>query len=146
MTLTDFHVNSSNQPGGSATVTAHTVVMTAGKSHQVDPGVISRPGAEELELIEAPIANTGLNLVMSDLDSKSAVAYFQVAPVPREYLYAEASLKPFIMLLWAGTLMTLAGLIVATLRRASLVDRLAGAIGGSKTAAGLRKNGKRSAA
>ncbi len=145
VTLTEFHVNSA-RTGGSATVTAHTVVSAAGTSHQVSPGVISRPGAEELELIEAPIANTGLNLVMSDLDPQKGIAYFQVAPIPQEYLYAEASTKPFIALLWAGTMMTLVGLIVATLRRASLVDRVAARIGTPRSGATLRKNGKRTAA
>ena len=146
VTLTDFHVDQGKQPGGSVTVTAHTVVAAAGTSHQVDPGVISRPGAEELELIEAPIANSGMNLVMAELDPQSATAYFQVAPTPQEYFYAEASTKPFIILLWAGTMMTLVGLIVATLRRASLVDRVAARVGESRPEAVLRKNGKRTAA
>jgi hypothetical protein len=114
-----------------------------GHRHVVSPAVISRPGAEDLERLEAPIARTGLNLILHHIDSAQGRALFHIAPAPREYLYAEVSLKPFIILLWIGTALTITGLAVATLHRGRLAGRLARAAMGVE---GGAKNGAREAA
>ncbi len=145
--LQGFDVEQAARPGGSVKVYAHSTVTVGGQDYHLQPGLISRPGQEELESIEAPIGQTGMNLVLADLEAATGKAHFQVAPAPQEYLYAEASTKPFIVLLWIGTAVVLIGLVMATLNRARMAGRLSAQLAGSnKKVAVLKKNGKRHAA
>jgi cytochrome c-type biogenesis protein CcmF len=145
--LFGYDVDTPARQGGSTTVYAHSKVTVGGQSFEVRPAVISRPGSEELERIEAPIGNTGMNLVLKDVDGQTAMAQLYVAPAPQEYFYAEVSTKPFIGLLWMGTAVVLIGLIMATLHRWKLAGKLATtSAGGEKPFTLLKKNGKREAA
>jgi cytochrome c-type biogenesis protein CcmF len=147
ITLNGFDLDLPQREGGSVTVYASAHVEVAGENHHLKPGFVSRPGAEELELIEAPIGNTGLNLVLENVDANEGLAFFHIAPTPRSYLYAEISLKPFIILLWIGTVLMVVGLTMATLFRARLAGRLSKAgMGEASGRADVRKNGKRDAA
>jgi cytochrome c-type biogenesis protein CcmF len=147
ITLQGFDVEQATRPGGSVKVYAHSTVSVGGQDYHVQPGLISRPGQDQLESIEAPIGRTGMNLVLADIEAQTGKAHFQVAPAPQEYLYAEASTKPFIVLLWIGTGVVLAGLALATLNRGRMAGRLAAQLAGSeKKVAALKKNGKRHAA
>lgn len=138
-----FELEQANRRGGSVKVFADARVILGGNTFPVRPGLISRPGAESLELIEAPVGRTGLNLVLQEIDSNRGKAHFQLTTTPQEYLYAEASLKPFIGLLWVGTVLTVLGLAIATAQRGRLANRLA-MVGDQETA--TKKNGKREAA
>jgi hypothetical protein len=131
--------------GGSVKVFAHAEVELDGNTYHVAPGLISRPGTEELELIEAPIGRTGYNLVLERINSSQAQGMFHIAPAPREYFFAEISLKPFIGLLWIGTFITVIGLLTVTLHRGKLAMRLAAAEIGDRVN-GIKKNGEREAA
>ena len=88
-----------------------------------------------------PLGRTGLNLILARVDPKAGEASFYVTETPAEYLYAEVSLKPFIILLWIGAVITILGLAVATVRRGVMAGRLRAAVAGERTA-----NGKREAA
>ncbi len=118
-----FDVQMPTTRGRSVKVYALCSVTGGGHQHQLTPGVISRPSESELERIEAPVGRTGMNLVLYEIDPGSATAAFYVAPAPQEYLYAELSLKPFIILLWIGTAITIVGLLVATAYRSKLAGR-----------------------
>ncbi len=145
--LFGYDVDTPTRQGGSTKVYAHSKVTVGGQSFDVRPAIISRPGSEELERIEAPIGNTGMNLVLLDVEAQKALAQLYVAPAPQEYFYAEVSTKPFIGLLWMGTAIVLIGLILATLHRWRLAGKLATTSGGrEKPLAMLKKNGKREAA
>jgi hypothetical protein len=145
VTLSGFDVIMPSREGGSIKVFANAHVEWNGQSIHVRPGFISRPGAEELELIEAPIGRSGQNLVLERVESNEARAFFNVAPEPQEYLYAEVSLKPFIGLLWVGTSLTVLGLALATIQRGRMANKLHAASAGDETVE-LKKNGKRAAA
>ncbi len=145
--LEGFDVDMPTRPGGSVKVYAHATVTAEGETYHLTPGLISRPGTDELENIEAPIGRTGLNLVLQDLESSKALGHFQIAPAPQEYLYAEASTKPFIVLLWIGAGIVFLGLAMSTLNRARIAGRaVAAVVGDRKKLSVLKKNGKRHAA
>jgi cytochrome c-type biogenesis protein CcmF len=139
-----FEVESKKR-GGSVKVFATVHVDMGGETYDTRPGIISRPQAEELELIEAPIGRTGLSLVLVQVDAAQARGHFYITRTPREYFYAEVSTKPFIGLLWIGTILTVLGLAMATFHRGRLAGRLHAAVVGEK-AAKVKKNGKREAA
>ena len=145
VTFESFDVDMGKKKGSSVKVYANTVVDVDRETYALHPSLISRPGAEELELVEDPIGRTGLNLVLYRIDPDKAEAFFYVTRAPQEYLYAEVSLKPFISLLWIGTVLTVLGLAVATFHRGRLANRLAAAVKGGKLAV-LKKNGDREAA
>jgi hypothetical protein len=145
VTLNDFDVVMPSREGGSVKIFANAHVDMDGQPLHIRPGVISRPGTEELETIEAPIGRSGLNLVLERVDPNEARAYFQVAPAPQEYLYAEVSLKPFIGLLWVGTGLTVLGLMLATIQRGRMANKLQAATARDEKLE-IKKNGKRAAA
>ena len=132
--LQDFDVEMSRHRGGSVKVFAQVDVTAGGKTYHVKPGLVSRPGEPSAELIEAPLGNTGRNLVMADLDPDAARAGFYVVPAPRQYLQAEISLKPYIVLLWVGSFLTILGLILATAYRAGQAGLAVATVPGSTTA------------
>jgi cytochrome c-type biogenesis protein CcmF len=138
-----FDVDMASRRGGSVKVFADAVVEMGGESYAARPGLINRPGAEELEMVEAPLGRTGFNLVLSEISSAQGQGFFYIVPAPREYFYAEVSLKPFIILLWIGTVLMVLGLALATFHRGQLASRVQAVLHGD----GLRlKNGKREAA
>jgi cytochrome c-type biogenesis protein CcmF len=138
-----FELEESSRRGGTVKIFAVSRVSMGGNTFPVRPGLISRPNAENLELVEAPVGRTGLNLVLQSVDSQKGKAYFQLTTTPQEYLYAEASLKPFIGLLWVGTVLMVLGLAIATAQRGRLANRLS-MVGDQEARA--KKNGKRAAA
>jgi len=145
VTLEGYDVDMGTRQGGSVKVYAQTTVEMGGDTYTLRPGIISRPGTEELETIEAPIGRTGDNLVLTHVDAGSGTGTFQITPTPQEYLYAEVSLKPFIGLLWVGTILTVLGLAMATLHRSRIAGRMQAA-GTEDKKATAGKNGKRAAA
>lgn len=146
VTLNDYDVEMPVREGGSVKVFANAHVDMDGQTFHVRPGIISRPGENmPLELIEAPIGRTGMNLVLDKVDSNTGRSYFYIASTPQEYFYAEVSLKPFIGLLWVGTALTVLGLAFATFQRGRLANRLFAAEVG-KEGIEAKKNGKRVAA
>jgi hypothetical protein len=107
-----------------AIVLADVLVEVGTRSISVKPGIrVLKDGGRVL--IEAPIGTTGMNLVLTDFDSNTGDGFFQVARPPREYLHVEASLKPFILLLWVGTFVATLGLVISTLYRGRLAVRKA---------------------
>jgi len=101
---------------------AETHVKVGNEVFQVRPALLTRPGEHAPELQEFPIGWTGMNLVLASADSDHASAAFHLVPAPREFLYAELSLKPFISLLWIGSGLTMLGLILATAYRFRLAN------------------------
>ena len=84
--------------------------------------------------------------IVSVLASYSATVQL-LGALPQEFLYAEISLKPFIILLWIGSAVAMFGLIVATAFRGRMAGQLAAKlVGGRNATAKLKKNGKREAA
>jgi len=138
-----FEVDMGKRRNGSAKVFAKVTVAGNGESMDLMPGLISRPGAEELEVVEEPIGRTGLSLVLAEIEPNAHKASFHVAPTAQEYFYAEVSTKPFIGLLWIGTVVTVIGLAIATAFRGRAAGRFFARVmgNGSETA-----NGKREAA
>jgi len=145
LTLDGFDVNMGTRRGGSVKVYAQTTVTLGGETYTVNPGLISRPGADDPEMVEATLGRTGKNVVMSSIDAAQGRATFQITPTPEEYLYAEVSTKPFIGLLWVGTILMVCGLAMATLHRGRIAARMHAA-GTEDKKATAGKNGKRAAA
>jgi cytochrome c-type biogenesis protein CcmF len=145
VTMNGFDVEQAKRQGGTVRVFANAHVEVAGESFHVRPGLVQRPGTEELEMVEAPIGRTGMNLILDRIESGTGRAFFHVTATPQEYLYAELSLKPFIVLLWIGTALTVTGLVLATINRARMAGRMKAA-GQGEERAEIKKNGSRVAA
>jgi len=141
LTFVDYDMQLPARTGGTVRAFAQVKAEVAGEMYEVSPGLVSRPGGEELELMEVPLGRTGLNLVLARVDPKAGEASFYVTETPAEYLYAEVSLKPFIILMWIGAVITILGLVAATVRRGRMAGRLRAAVAGERAT-----NGKREAA
>ena len=111
--------------GGSFTIGANLTVDAYGKTYKVEPKMSSTDGnrkfiSSQLEEIDLLIEMTNLdasgtvNLVLKSLNSQSDE---QIVAAKTEVLSIEASIKPFINLIWSGVILMVIGFIIAVVRR-----------------------------
>ncbi|MCU7495773.1 MAG: cytochrome c biogenesis protein CcsA [Ignavibacteria bacterium] len=109
--------------GGDFQVGARVAVEYNGKSFQTEPLMKAVSGQKEFVPVEVKDANIRIqmegmdasgkvNLVVTKLDGKAAAM-----SGPKEVLSIEASVKPFINLVWTGVLVMVLGFIVSVVRR-----------------------------
>jgi len=103
-------------------------VTYKGKKQQVIPKIFYRnnmPVPEGVKVGDKQLTFVNLNVesgqIAVSLRSNGAVSEFQDGPV--EVLVIEASVKPFINLVWFGVIVILAGFVVSMIRRISEVKK-----------------------
>lgn len=114
--------------GNKVSVYAKTTLKYGNETYLLKPGIISKVNMDN-EYDEAAIGDTGLNLVLAEVNPDSRTASFYVAPAPEEMLWVEASVKPFILLLWIGTGLIVLGVFMAAIFRGRLAGRMAKRLG-----------------
>jgi cytochrome c-type biogenesis protein CcmF len=111
--------------GGSFTIGANLTVDAYGKTYKVEPKMSSTEGnrkfiASQLEDIDLLIEMTNLdasgsvNLVLKSLSSANDE---QIVATKTEVLSIEASIKPFINLIWSGVILMVIGFMIAVVKR-----------------------------
>ncbi|MCP5062975.1 MAG: cytochrome c biogenesis protein CcsA [Ignavibacteriae bacterium] len=109
--------------GGSFEIGVLLTVSESGKTYNVEPKITGDAGgkeyvASEIKELDLKInivkmdASGSVNLSLSTLEGKQVVSN-----VPKEVLTIEASIKPFINLIWLGVLVVTLGFIISTVRR-----------------------------
>lgn len=109
--------------GGDFQIGAKVAVEYNGKSFQTEPLMKAAGGQKEFIPVEVKDANLKIqmegmdasgkvNLVVTKLDGQAVMS-----SAPKEILSIEASVKPFINLVWTGVLVMVLGFIVSVVRR-----------------------------
>jgi cytochrome c biogenesis factor len=88
-----------------------------GRVYDLAPGFTDRRD-QERELQEVSIGTTGMNLALSGIDTRTGRGTLQIVRPPLEAVWVEASIKPFIVLLWFGTGLVMLGMAISTVYRA----------------------------
>lgn len=109
--------------GGSFEIGAFLIVESYGKKYNVEPKMISEGGKRVF--VPAEISELNLKLDMTNLDASGIVNLVlsnlsgdnESLEEPKEVLSVEASIKPFINLVWSGVLLMVAGFIISIVRR-----------------------------
>jgi len=120
--LAKFDVDTGSGRGTKVGVYAMVDATVGGERLRLRPGLVERANMDP-EYREAPIGDTGLNLVLSGVDTETRQARFYVAPKGRDSIWVEASFKPFIGLLWLGTGLVTLGLLVSTIFQGRLAGK-----------------------
>jgi cytochrome c-type biogenesis protein CcmF len=114
------------QEGKEFRIGAQLLVEQNGKEYSVEPKMITKEGNRTFEHIEIEEANLliemknldaggTVNLVFSNLDdTQKGETTFEGK---REVLTIDASIKPFINLVWLGVILVTAGFVISTIRR-----------------------------
>jgi cytochrome c-type biogenesis protein CcmF len=123
-----FEVDMGSGRGNKLAVYAETQVDMGGDRLFLKPGIINRANMDP-EYVEAAIGDTGLQLILADVEAANHTALFYVAPAPAISLWVEASTKPFIVLLWIGTALVVGGVLLAAIFRGRLAGRMAARLG-----------------
>lgn len=115
----------SEQSPGSITVGAEISVSDGEQTFEVEPKVISSGTNRSFTPVEIPEFN--MILTMTELNAAGSIKLniTEMNPhqgeenieTPRESLTIEASVKPFISLVWIGVLIIIGGMFIATIRR-----------------------------
>jgi cytochrome c-type biogenesis protein CcmF len=114
------------QSGEEFFIGAQLTVESNGKTYEVEPRMISGGGKKtfknaEVEEVDLKIGMTNLDasgtvqLVFSTISGTEVEA--EEIDEPKETLTIDASIKPFINLVWAGVIIMVAGFFVSTVRR-----------------------------
>ncbi|MBI1937876.1 MAG: cytochrome c biogenesis protein CcsA [Ignavibacteriales bacterium] len=115
---------SSMMGGGDFQIGAKLSVAFNGKTFDVEPAIKSSGGKQEF--IPAKIEDADLKIDLANLDAGGKVNLNittldgkteHAAATPKEILTVEASIKPFISLVWIGVILMAAGFLVAAFRR-----------------------------
>ncbi len=110
--------------GGNFTIGAYLLVEANGKKYNVEPKMNSTGGNKEYVSVE--IKDVDLRIEMTNLDASGSVGLTisslsnkveEIQQVPKEVLSIEASIKPFINLVWTGVLLMVAGFIISAVKR-----------------------------
>lgn len=115
---------SSMMAGGAFQIGAKMTVNYNGNSYDVKPLMKSEGGQRNYISAEVPEANLKIELTNLDASGTVAVALSsldgsesQPDTVAKETLSVEASIKPFINLVWAGVLVMVFGFVISVVRR-----------------------------
>lgn len=117
---------SSMSSGGEFKIGAILKVVADGKEYTVKPSLViqgegRRPEAAELKdknlRFEIVNMNAGSGMVELDISNLSENTQSNSANVKKEVLTVEASIKPFISLVWIGVILMVIGFIIAAFRR-----------------------------
>lgn len=111
--------------GGSFTIGANLTVDAYGKTYKVEPKMSSTEGNRKF--IASPLEDIDLLIEMTNLDasgsvnlvlkSLSSVNDEQIVATKTEVLSIEASIKPFINLIWSGVILMVIGFMIAVVKR-----------------------------
>lgn len=111
--------------GGSFTIGANLTVDSYGKTYKVEPKMSSTEGNRKF--ISSKIEDIDLLIEMTNLDASgilnlvlktlSDVNDQQVVTAKTEVLSIEASIKPFINLIWSGVILMVIGFMIAVVKR-----------------------------
>ena len=111
--------------GGNFTIGAKLIVDYNGKKFNVEPKMNSTGGNKEYVPVE--IADADLKIELTNLDASGSVGLklsnisnngdTKVQSEPKEVLSIEASIKPYINLVWTGVLLMVAGFIISAIKR-----------------------------
>ena len=115
---------SSMMAGGAFQIGAKMTVNYNGNSYDVKPLMKSEGGQRTYVPAEVPDANLKIELTNLDASGTVAVALSSLdgnsteqVSVTKETLSVEASIKPFINLVWAGVLVMVFGFVISVVRR-----------------------------
>lgn len=110
--------------GGDFEIGAKLVVKNYGSRYEVEPKYGIRNGEKLNDPVEIKEANLVINLVSISANDKMVT--LQIEPfkverqqqeIKREILAVTASIKPFVGLVWLGTVIIVAGFFISMLRR-----------------------------
>lgn len=113
------------QGGGEFFIGAILNVEYNGKNFTVEPKMVSKGGDKTFE--SAKIDEANLRIEMNNLDASGTVSLVfnsldapaaeEEMPAPKEILTVDASIKPFISLVWIGVLVMALGFAISIVRR-----------------------------
>lgn len=110
--------------GGDFEIGAKLIVKNYGSKYEIEPKYGIRNGEKLNEPVEIKEANLIINLVSINANDKMVT--LQIEPfkmerkqedIKREILAVTASIKPFVGLVWLGTVIIVAGFFISMLRR-----------------------------
>ncbi len=117
----------SSMTGGGGMMSVGTVLeLASGSQHEtiVPTAVYGQGGAPTYapvpsKLLNAEVRLLGMNVDMSTKESAVTIEVMRPGsdPAPAESLMVEASIKPYMNLVWAGTLLLFVGIVVSLLQR-----------------------------
>ncbi|MFC2085258.1 cytochrome c-type biogenesis CcmF C-terminal domain-containing protein [Bacteroidota bacterium] len=116
------------QMGEEFYIGALLTIIYKGESFTAEPKMLSKNGSKIFEPVKIEEANLQLELTnldasgiielsLTDLDKSDNIQ--QVQETPKEILSIEASIKPFINLVWGGVIIMVVGFMISVIRRAS---------------------------
>ncbi len=111
------------QSGGNIKMGANLVITQNGKTYSAAPLIKRENG--QFEYIPATVDDLNLKIQLKKIDPANETADFTVTKTkdmakteaPKEVLTVEASIKPFINLVWVGILIMVVGFFVSVARR-----------------------------
>jgi len=110
--------------GGSFTIGANLTVDSYGKTYKVEPQMTSVDGNRKF--ISAQVEEIDLLIEMTNLDASGTISIVlnslsggeeETIEMKNEVLSIEASIKPFINLIWLGVILMALGFIIAAVKR-----------------------------
>ena len=110
--------------GGDFRIGAVLKVTYNGKTEELETAMLNTGGERTFEPVQ--VAEANMNIVMSNMDASGKVSLVfsnlegssnAQAAAAKEVLSVDASIKPFINLVWAGVLVMVAGFIISAFRR-----------------------------
>lgn len=111
--------------GGNFSIGANITIDGYGKTYKIEPKMVSEGGGREY--LSAEVKDLDLLVQMTNLDASGSVSLVlksisgsdEEAAVTetKEVLSIEASIKPFINLVWSGVILMVVGFIISVVRR-----------------------------
>ena len=114
---------SAMQSGGKFRIGVNITVSYQGKEYKVEPYMENEGQGPtyfpaELKDADLRVSITAMNATNAEVSLLfSSISKGQTATAPKEILTVDASIKPFISLVWIGVLTMVAGFIIASFRR-----------------------------
>jgi hypothetical protein len=139
-----FDVDMGSNRGTKISIYANAYVVMGADTLWVKPGFIHRANMDPA-YEEAPLGDSGLNLVLANVNATDRTADFYITRPPREAIWVEASVKPYIQLLWLGTALIVLGIGTAAVKRGRLASKLAQKLGDSPVQALFSRKNKKAA-
>jgi cytochrome c-type biogenesis protein CcmF len=116
---------SSMMGGGAFEIGANLEIEYNGNKYNAEPKMVNQSGGRSFIAAEIPEANLKIDMSNLDASGKVTLEFLSLdgsgstsAPeVNKEVLTIEASIKPYINLVWAGVLIMVLGFIISAYRR-----------------------------